>query len=194
MTERQPVYTNKLIIELLHKLPPFSMFSENEIRKMLYSGKLVRIERFKADEVLIQEGTFGKWVYLLMKGAVRVTKGRATLCTMQGPGEIIGEIGAMEGKQRSATVTAMGDVVCIAVNISVIEHMSGEEREQYLQRMRGFFEPIMEERLQKTSEVTDILTQIKVKEEELSQLRNRLKELNVSEEKSILQLLLEGGE
>lgn len=192
MNRKQTIYTNAPIIELLHKLPPFSMFSLEEIRSMLYSGKLVRIDRFEPGQVILEEGGQDKWVYLLMKGRVRVTKDGLTLCTLDGRGDVVGEMGAIGGKARSATVTAVDDAVCLALNIEVIEHMGSGERDTHLQRIRTFFKPIIEERERMTREVTDILRQIRSKEEDLAVLRSRLRELNVTEERSMLAMLMGG--
>ncbi len=186
------IYTNKLILDLLHRLPVFSMFSEAELRKMLYSGKLVRIEKYKMGDAIIQEGTFGKWVYLLLKGTVRVVKAGAEICSLNNQGAIIGEIGALKDQARNATVYAATDVICISINIAVVEHMSGEERQQYLDRIHDFLGPLITERLQVTEEVTDILERIHELESELAQLRKRLRQLGASEEKTMLQLILEG--
>ncbi len=193
MSKKQ-VYLNTLILELLHKVPVFSVFSEKEIRRMLYSGELVQIQKYKPCDVVIQEGTYGKWVYILLRGSVKVVKKGAEICTLNTVGDVIGEIGAVKTMPRSASVIAVGDVVCLAINLEVIEQMSGTDKEEYLNRINTFFTPLIESRLQRTLEIEDLLAEIREKRLELLRLQQRLKDLGVSEEKSILQVILEESE
>jgi|GEM_PF-4925801 len=191
---KKQIYLNSLILDLLHKVPVFSMFSEDELRKMLYSGELVKIEKYKPLDVLIQEGTYGKWVYVLLKGAVKVVKQGAEICTLNKQGDVIGEIGAVKTLPRSASVIAVKDTACLAINLSVIEHMSGKEKTDYLQRLNDFFTPLIESRLQMTLEIDEIMNELKRKKTEIVRLYERLRQLGVSEEKSILQMILESEE
>lgn len=192
--QKKQIYLNSLIIDLLQKAPVFSMFSENEIRKMLYSGELVKIERYKPMDVVIQEGDYGKWVYMLLSGAVRVVKQGAEICTLEKQGDIIGEIGAVKTMPRSASVIATKNTACLAINLGAIENMSGQEKTDYLRRLNDFFTPIIESRLQKTLEVDEIMNELKKKKAEIARLHERLRQLGVSEERSILQLLLESDD
>jgi CRP-like cAMP-binding protein len=189
--QKKQIYLNSLIIDLLQKAPVFSMFSENEIRKMLYSGELVKIERYKPMDIVIQEGDYGKWVYMLLSGSVKVVKQGAEICTLEKQGDIIGEIGAVKTMPRSASVIAIKNTICLAINLGAIENMSGEEKTDYLQRFNDFFTPLIESRLQKTLEVDEIMNELKKKKAEIARLHERLRQLGVSEERSILQLLLE---
>lgn len=189
--QKKQIYLNSLILDLLQKVPVFSMFTEDELRKMLYSGELVKIEKFKALDVIIKEGDFGKWVYVLLAGALKVVKHGAEICVLQKQGDIIGEIGAVKTMPRSASVIAIKDSICLAINLSVIEHMSGEEKTDYLKRLNDFFTPLIESRLQQTLEVDEIMREIQRKKTELARLHDRLRQLGISEEKSILQMLLD---
>ncbi len=186
------IYLNTTIIELLHKLPVFNMFSRDEMRRMLRSGDVLRLERHPKDAVVIQEGAFSRWAYILLRGAVKVIKEGAEVCQLRERGEIIGEIGAVHSQVRSATVLAMEECMFIAVNIGAIEKMHGPESLEYLQRIHESFTPLIEERLNKTLEVADIMNQVRQKRQELLELENRLRQLGAHEEKSMLQKLLDG--
>lgn len=193
MAQKSQLYTNKFILDLLQKMPVFNMFSQDEIRTMLYSGELVRIERFGPGETIIEEGSYGKWVYILIRGSIRVVKKGAELCTLTKLGEVIGEIGAVNDTIRSASVETIKDSVFISINLAAVEHLPGAERGHYLEKIQSFFMPIIENRLQMTLEVTEIMEEIQKKKAELVQLEQRLKELGVSEEKSVLELILSGA-
>lgn len=188
------IYTNKVILDVLGKIPFFSMFSEDEIRRMLYSGELVRIIKFSAEDRIIREGTYGSWVYVLLKGRLRVEKNGAEVAKLTNQGDIIGEIAALTAGPRSASVTAADDAILLAVNVTVIKKMSGIDANNYLTRLKDFFAPLIEERLSRTFEVEEILRQIRQKETEIAQLRTRLKKLGASEEKDILAMILDNAE
>ncbi len=182
---------NTTLLQLLHKLPVFSMFSETELRRMLYSGEVVRIKKFAPGDVVIREGAYGRWAFVLIKGAMEVVKAGTVLCRLHKQGEIIGEIGAVRAQQRSATVVAVADSICIAINIAVIEHMSGNEKEEYLRRIDEYLTPLIRKRLKETMEIVSLMDAIKKKRSELQQLEKRLNSYGISQEKSILQHILE---
>ena len=50
------LYLNTAIIELLHKLPLFDMFSRDELRRVLRSGDVIRLERHQKDSVVHRGG------------------------------------------------------------------------------------------------------------------------------------------
>ncbi len=69
------------------------------------------IERsFKRREVLMREGDATEHVVLLRQGLVKATglqeNGRETLFSLKVGGDLVGEIAAMDGSRRSATVTS----------------------------------------------------------------------------------------
>jgi CRP/FNR family cyclic AMP-dependent transcriptional regulator len=70
-------------------------------------------KRFDSGRVLIREGGTDAHVALLISGFVKVTtavEGYETLLGIRLPGEVVGEIGALTGEPRNATVTACGRV------------------------------------------------------------------------------------
>jgi len=61
--------------------------------------------------VVIKEGTSGDWLYVVLSGAVEISKiinGDKYVIDVLKPGEIFGEIGFMGGKKRTATATTLG--------------------------------------------------------------------------------------
>jgi CRP-like cAMP-binding protein len=69
--------------------------------------------QFAAGRTIMREGGRDTHVVLLISGFVKVTtavEGFETLLGIRLPGEVIGEIGALTGDPRSATVTACGRV------------------------------------------------------------------------------------
>jgi CRP/FNR family cyclic AMP-dependent transcriptional regulator len=73
---------------------------------------------------LFQEGDRDNHVELLRRGFVKITSiadGRETLLSIRVPGNVLGELGAVSGQPRSATVTACGVVLSSRIDREVFE-------------------------------------------------------------------------
>jgi CRP/FNR family cyclic AMP-dependent transcriptional regulator len=72
-------------------------------------------EFYPNESVIIEEGTVGDWVYVILEGSAKVRKkspkGMVTVDTLK-EGDVFGEMGFLEGgkRPRSASVIASGDV------------------------------------------------------------------------------------
>ncbi|MFD6326349.1 Crp/Fnr family transcriptional regulator [Streptomyces sp. NPDC058442] len=68
--------------------------------------------RFDAGDVLLREGDDDQHIFLLVSGFAKVTatveNGETTLLAVRAAGDTVGEMAAMSGAPRSATVTACG--------------------------------------------------------------------------------------
>jgi PPM family protein phosphatase len=88
--------------ELLHGHPLFSRLRPDQVVRFARVGEL---ESFHPGELIVQEGTLGDALYLILSGAVEVRKGARTLATLPA-GEFFGEMSLVEPAARSATVVA----------------------------------------------------------------------------------------
>ena len=96
------------IRNLLQYLPLFKDVSPEVIDGLIAAG----IERaYMAGEVIIQEGSLGRDMYLIIEGKVQVIKGEnggeQRELAIREPGDLIGEMGLIEGTPRFATVIAL---------------------------------------------------------------------------------------
>jgi CRP/FNR family transcriptional regulator, cyclic AMP receptor protein len=70
-----------------------------------------RARRFRTGAALFHEGDDSDWIGLVAKGRVKVScygaDGRERLVAVIGPGELLGELSAIDGEPRSATATAL---------------------------------------------------------------------------------------
>jgi CRP/FNR family cyclic AMP-dependent transcriptional regulator len=72
-------------------------------------------EFYPSNSVIIEEGTVGDWVYVILEGSAKVRKktpkGLVTVDTLK-EGDVFGEMGFLEGgkRVRSASVVAFGDL------------------------------------------------------------------------------------
>jgi CRP-like cAMP-binding protein len=71
-------------------------------------------DRAFQNEILMREGDTEAHVVILRRGFAKVTgsaDGSEALLGVRGPGDIVGELAALTGRQRTATVTACGPVL-----------------------------------------------------------------------------------
>ncbi|HEX3649438.1 MAG TPA: Crp/Fnr family transcriptional regulator [Pseudonocardiaceae bacterium] len=75
---------------------------------------------YPAGAVLCRQGDMSHHVLVLLSGHVRVTSvamdGRQIVAGVRGPGDVLGELAAVAGAPRSATVTALVDVSTLTVS------------------------------------------------------------------------------
>lgn len=75
--------------------------------------------RFPAGAVLMTEREASDLVMILLEGHVKTTVvgdgGRETLLSLRDPGDVLGELSAIDGKPRVATVTALDTVAALVV-------------------------------------------------------------------------------
>jgi CRP/FNR family cyclic AMP-dependent transcriptional regulator len=84
-----------------------------------------RRRTYERGQVLFFEGDQGGSVIALRSGRAKVSvqtlPGRELLLAVKGPGELIGEMSALDGRPRSATATAMETVQALVVSASVFQ-------------------------------------------------------------------------
>ena len=77
---------------------------------------------FEAGERLLHEGEPGDKIVLILEGRVKVSHagadGRETLLDFRGPGELVGELAALDQGPRSSSVTAIEPVEALIVPAS----------------------------------------------------------------------------
>jgi CRP/FNR family cyclic AMP-dependent transcriptional regulator len=72
-----------------------------------------RVQCFKRGQALFTEGDRGERVFVIERGCVLVScvaaNGRELVLNICGPGELLGEVSALDGEPRSATATAIDE-------------------------------------------------------------------------------------
>ncbi len=103
---------------ILQRLP----LREGESDRLEALLRLSTVRKYAPGETVIEEGERDPWIYLLLSGALLIHREGTEIGRIDGPGEIFGEMRMLDGRGRSATVIADGDVVCLAVNPSASTH------------------------------------------------------------------------
>ena len=103
MIESQYLEENAKLINALKRIPSLEKFRESELRILLQKSK---IRKYRKGERIIKEGSTGSWIYILVYGRVEIIKHNQVIAATDRRGELIGEIGAIDGSARSASVFA----------------------------------------------------------------------------------------
>lgn len=109
---------------------------------------------FANGEQLMRQGEEAATLYLILSGEVTVVREHAALSmpvvlASLGPGEVVGEMGLLDGDRRSATVTAAEDTVTAEVGADDVARIVAEHPQIY-----GALVKVLARRLRKTDELT----------------------------------------
>lgn len=142
-------------LDRLRKLPAFTAFTEEHLRAIL---SLSKIQWYDPGDVILREGEYGTWMYFVISGRVRVECKGAEIASLRGAGEVFGEMGVIDGAERSATVRADGEAMLLAVDASFLDRMVGVERAVCYSLLNRLFAKILSDRLRaSTKELADLL-------------------------------------
>jgi CRP/FNR family transcriptional regulator, cyclic AMP receptor protein len=95
-------------VEVLHQVPLFAELGQEDLEKV---ARLFKRRHFSEGETVTKEGSGGAAFFLIESGEADVTvrgKRRPPLTA----GAHFGEVALIDGKERSATITASDDLVC----------------------------------------------------------------------------------
>ncbi|MCE0538179.1 Crp/Fnr family transcriptional regulator [Kineosporia rhizophila] len=101
--------------------PPGSFLARLQPETREHLLQLGRRRQFAADGVLMREGEDAHEVVLVLDGYVKITattdggRGRSAFLAIRGTGDVIGELGAIEGDVRTATAITAGAVIAVVI-------------------------------------------------------------------------------
>ncbi len=102
-----------VLVESLERVPLLAGLCEADRDAV---ARLLTQRTFAAGETVTKEGADAAAFYLIESGTATVTVGGAFRRTL-GPGEPFGEIALIDGRARTATVTADGELVCQGITL-----------------------------------------------------------------------------
>lgn len=98
-------------------------------RQAIRAGAEVR--RFSPGTVIIREGDRAGWVLILTSGRVKIVSaapgGHDAVLAVRGPGDILGEMAAMDGSPRSASAIAVDPVTALWLSADVFVRILRDE-------------------------------------------------------------------
>lgn len=99
-------------VAALRRVP---LFAELSTRQLQDIEALVDEVEVEAGQVLIDQEGFGQELLVVLDGTAEVTRDGRHLADL-GPGEAIGEIALLDGKPRTATVTAKEPMALLTIS------------------------------------------------------------------------------
>jgi CRP-like cAMP-binding protein len=143
-------------IENIQRLMTIQALKHFETRNLGKLLRLSKIRQYEDGEQVIQEGDMDPWLYFLLSGKIRITKDGEEIGTINRKGEIFGEMRVIDDQSRSASVYAVGQTVCLAVDTSAKERLASsdqkDERLDFLLLLYRIFAEYMTARLRLTNE------------------------------------------
>ena len=91
-------------LSLLKTIPYFQNLSENTLKEVLQQSQLIRL---RCGEQLIKQGEAGNDAYILLDGRLRAIQENKVILGEISKGEIVGEMAALLGNKRNATIFAL---------------------------------------------------------------------------------------
>jgi CRP/FNR family transcriptional regulator, cyclic AMP receptor protein len=106
----------------LSQIPLFDSFSEEARTRLMTLG---RVQTFAAGAPLMVQGGVSTSLFVILEGRVRVARRQAphdapVALAEVGPGEVIGEMGMLDGAPRPATATALEKVRALEVSYAAL--------------------------------------------------------------------------
>jgi CRP-like cAMP-binding protein len=153
MIESKYLKENLENIQKLMTIPALKNFETRSLGKLL---RLSKVRQYEDGERIIQEGDLDPWLYFLLSGKIRISKENLEIGTIDRKGEIFGEMRIIDSLSRSASVYAVGQTICLAVDTSAKDRLSAEdsidERLDFLLLLYRIFAEYMSIRLRLTND------------------------------------------
>ena len=87
--------------------------------------------RYRRGETLFREGDLSDCVMAVLEGRVKVSvltpSGREIVLSTKEPGDLVGELAAVDGRRRSATATALDDIAVTVLSTAAFEALLDAE-------------------------------------------------------------------
>ena len=98
-------------------LPLFRTLHRAGLEQLTAAGKVVN---FSSGDLIIRQGELGRCVFVILSGRVRIVEALPDSPVEMflgelGHGEVLGELGVLRGRPRSATVVAIGTTRCLEI-------------------------------------------------------------------------------
>ena len=152
------------VIKSLRDIKLFEGLEKPELEEIL---SLSKFRSYKKGETIIQEGDSDQWIYFLFSGSVKVMAGGQFIKKLQEKGDLFGEIGVLDGSERSASVVAAEDyTICVAVDGEILDRFMDRDSLNVPYLIYRIFSEVFALRLRETTK-------------ENVQLRNEIERLKV---------------
>lgn len=111
-------YNINELIEKVSKIEIFNGLTIEEIKKIIESSKVVN---FQKDKFIIEEGSSGNEMYIILKGSVRVLKKTfsdelyTVIDLTEKENAFFGEFALIDSDKRSASILTLTETTCLMI-------------------------------------------------------------------------------
>ena len=103
------------MLDKITTLKKIDLFSNISSKDLYYVSQITEEVEFLEGEIIFNEGDFGDYMLIIVKGKVRKHKGEKTITEM-GEWGCVGEMALLDGESRSADATATEDCILFKIN------------------------------------------------------------------------------
>ncbi len=136
---------------------------------------LSKLQRYEAGELIIPEGVYDSWIYILISGTVSVVKNTKVITSFSDPGEMFGEVAVIDGSTRSASLVAATETTCLATDASFMDRVGEESRQATYSVLYRMFAEVLSKKLRRTDEE---LVRVRKELDKLKEEMGRLYEMS----------------
>ncbi|WP_035042147.1 Crp/Fnr family transcriptional regulator [Desulfovibrio sp. X2] len=147
MKETAYLLSRDELVGKFRKLPVLNNFENKYLRQILSLSKL---RMYEPGEQIIEEGQNDRWLYIVISGEVRVHKGGEELTRLSHVGDIFGEMNVIDGQPRSASIHAVTNTTCLAIDASFLDKLDEQDKHPFNAVLYRLFSEILAERLRET--------------------------------------------
>jgi|SRR5947209_20386087 len=107
----------------LRSVDMFSAIAGEDLAAVAMAAEEVR---FRASEIVVEEGEPGEGLYVIVHGDVEVAVDGARRVAVRGAGSVIGEMAVLSGGPRLATCVALDEVLTLRLRRDDFQELLGE--------------------------------------------------------------------
>lgn len=133
----------ELIIDKVMALKTADIFSDLPEHVLAEIAEIIEVEEYNQGEIVIEKGDIGNSMYLIRKGKVKVHD-KDRVFAQLGENEIVGELSLLAPVPRTATVTAVENLVLFKLEREYFMDLLYEEPELMHGIMRTLVNRIIE--------------------------------------------------
>jgi CRP-like cAMP-binding protein len=110
MSSPRPADPGALWTDVLNDMPLFADVPKRHVKKI---ASLTKEARFSRGSAIVRQGDRGDAFFVILEGTAAVVRPGRLPAIQLGPGDYFGEIAIIDGAERTATVRAETEVLCL---------------------------------------------------------------------------------
>jgi CRP-like cAMP-binding protein len=125
--------TKRQTADALARVPMFSDFSKRHLNRL--AGETDELD-FAPGQTIVKEGDLGEALFVVLEGQGKVVRGKRKVGEVV-PGDFFGELSAIDGKPRSASVVAVTPMRVLRLFRRTLNDLMNEEPQLIMKLLDG---------------------------------------------------------